>query len=136
MKSVYEEIIEFKVEGKTKEWQSTSDWGNKFFLTKETVEKQSYSITIPSFKDLIAVVSTDLIPEASIQKTFFRKKLVVILRNNPQGTYYKMTEKNFKPVSICSRFEICDFSINILMKQLSADNFLEYCKDRNFFPKF
>lgn len=131
MKQVYSKNKYFKIEGKKNKWHKCNMCLNECLMLPEDVEKESFEITYPTFEEFYKAVENDEIPNAEARKTFFRKRPEVYMYNI-DGSFY-MNEKNYKPVSILVDFNsLEELPLSYFYKNLKAEDFIEYCKERNF----
>lgn len=132
MKQVYSKNKHFKIEGKKNKWQRCNMCLNECLMLPEDVEKESFEITYPTFEEFYKAVENDEIPNAEARKTLFRK-LPEIYMYNFDGSFY-INSKNYKPVSIATDFQpLSALSFSYLAKNLKSEDFIEYCKERNFY---
>lgn len=132
MKQVYSKNTYFKIEGKKNKWWRCNVFNDEHLMLSEDAEKEIIEITYPTFEEFYKAVENDEIPNAEARKTFFRKRPEVYMYNF-DGSFY-INSKNYKPVSIATDFQpLSALSFSYLAKNLKSEDFIEYCKERNFY---
>lgn len=132
MKQVYSKNTYFKIEGKKNKWWRCNVFNDECLMLPEDVEKESFEITYPTFEEFYKAVENDEIPNAETRKTLFRKRPEVYMYNF-DGSFY-INSKNYKPVSTATDFQpLSALSFSYLAKNLKSEDFIEYCKERNFY---
>ena len=77
-------------------------------------------------------VKAGRVANLNISETLFRNRPQVCISSAMRGCTYIMTEKNYKPVYVRIRFELCKgLSMDYLMKNLSAEDFTNYIREHN-----
>lgn len=114
------------------EYQDTSMWDALHYCES----KRDKTFELNTFEEVVQAIENGLIHRAEVGRTFFGNKPMIILNTDDlYGFSIKMTEKNFKPIRVKHAWE--DYkkiiSINALAKELPADEFCEYLKDRGIF---
>ncbi|MBQ8792763.1 MAG: hypothetical protein IJZ62_04040 [Clostridia bacterium] len=114
------------------EYYDTSIWDDLHYCES----KRDKVFELNTFEEVVQAIENGLIHQAEVGRTFFGNKPMIILHTDDlYGFKIKMTEKNFKPVRVKHTWE--DYkqriTINSLAKELPADEFCEYLKDRGIF---
>lgn len=137
MKKVYDRNIQILIEGVYKDWQDTSIWSHECLMNEEEIPAASIVERYTTFKDLFIAITENKIRNASVDATMFRKRPQVHLSMANLDNRYTMSEKDFKPVQMRIVFtERKNLSIKYLMENLTAEEFIIYCKEREFLPTF
>lgn len=135
MKNVYDRSVEYMIDGANKKWQLTSIWRDAYLLSDEEVDRRSNFVKYNTFDELYNAVKNNEIKNAETRRTLFKERRVVCL-NNVDGYGDTIYEKNFRPVSVRTTFERIDnMSLEGLFRNLKAEEFIEYCKERDFYFK-
>lgn len=135
MKKIYDKNVYFKIEGVYKDFVDTSIWKHICLKSDNEVLDETNYVTYSTFTDLYNAIQNDKIPNAEISLTLFKNRQKIYLSNAVDFCHYSMTEKDFKPVTVWTFFkEIKDASFDFLSRNLTADEFIEYCSERNICP--
>lgn len=126
MKNIYNENVEIYIDGFSKDWI----YGGSIIKYIQDSEAKECTKNISDFEYLYSLVDCGLISIARTTETFFKR------RKRIEIFYYDatpITEKNFKGAKVRFRYEKRNsYTFEYLMKKLNSEQFIEYCKDRNF----
>ena len=114
------------------EYQDTSIWNDLRYCES----KRDKTFELNTFEETVQAIENGLIHRAEVGRTLFGNKPMIILHTDDlYGFSIKMTEKNFKPIRVKHTWETYKQRITItsLAKELPADEFCEYLKDRGIF---
>jgi hypothetical protein len=128
MKEIYNYRFEYRLEGE-KDFVDTSIWRHARYL--EPKDAEDWTGLIKEFKDLVDLVEKGFFMNGKLEKTLFRKPMVVL--NNTTDFYSsgdRITEKNFKPIEFRCVYKKENLTIKELADLLDADSFCEYLRDR------
>lgn len=128
MKQVYDVVQLVRINGK--EWYETSiRWHLVYADKEEYIANNSMYNKTTNWEEAITFV-TDYCLSGQVLTTFFKKR-PYCLRTPADGISYTHTmKKNFKSIEIKLELRPFTESMNVLMKELSADELCEYLKDR------
>ena len=132
MKNIYDEIIEIKIEGISKDWENTSIWNHYVLLSEEERIRYTEEFRFPTFQDCYNQVKAGLVSNSNVSGTLFRNRPQVCISSAMRDYTRIMTEKNYKPVRVRVSFKLRkDLSMDFLMKNLSAEDFSTYIREHN-----
>lgn len=124
MKKVVEFNHEFKI-GEKDIWHPVSIWAKVEYT--EPIEE---IIILKSFNEALSFVENGF-RNAYVGKTLFKKKPKLILSTPHYDFAKKITEKNFKTIYYRKVYrDVVNPSIEYLVRNLSADDFAEWYKDK------
>lgn len=121
MKNIYKETVEIYIDGFSKDWIYRGSSLEYIY----SCDAEEYIKDVEDFEEFSDILGLE------ITKTIFRKKKMITIFDFP----YKIsvTEKDFKGAKIRFRYEkMNSYTFEYLMKNLNSEQFIEYCKDRNF----
>lgn len=126
MKNIYKENVEIYIDGFGKDWI----YGGSIIKYIQDSEAKECTENISDFKYLYSLVDCGLISIARTDETFLGKRKMIKIWNFDT---ISVTEKDFKGAKIRFRYEkMNSYTFEYLMKNLNSEQFIEYCKDRNF----
>ena len=132
MKNIYNKIVEIFIKGVSKDWKETSIWYHDVVLDDNEVLDQTTTNTYGTFTECFNAIKDGKIQNAGIGRTLFRNRPQVYLSSADRDCVYMMTEKNYKTVSVLTRFEQRKhLSMSYLMEHLSAEEFTDYVRSHN-----
>lgn len=130
-KYIYERIVEIYIEEFGNRWFSMYDDYCTLYMPENLATEVIKEIK--NFDELCDFVESGEISGAITTETLFRKRKQVKIRIFESFETFYITKKNFKSIKIRSRYEKRNFhTFEYLMKNLNSEQFIEYCKDRNF----
>lgn len=128
MKEIYDYRFEYRLEGQ-KEFVDTSIWQHARYI--EPKEAKNWTGLIRDFPQLVDLVKDGFFMNGRLEKTLFRKPMVVLGNVNDFYTGGdKITAKNFKPIEFRCAYNKMSVSMKELAETLDADSFCEYLRDR------
>lgn len=130
MKKIYDKVVEIDVEGKTGGFVNTSYYYHYHY---SEIPDNIQSIRIfTDYDKLMQSVAHGDIRGATVDYPVFGNKAYLNFSDADNMTHYNITRKNFKRVIVRTTYkEIKSYSLKVLYEQLPADEFLQYCADRN-----
>jgi hypothetical protein len=130
MKKIYDKITEIKIEGVTKGFVDTSLYHHYHYRDSE--EPRFSSTEFSNYDDLFEAVIDHKIPNASVEYTLFTNKPYLKFFNANEICEHYMKQKTFKTVHVVVRYEeVKSYSLKTLYESLPAEEFMEFCADRN-----
>ena len=132
MKNIYDKVFEVLIGGVSDEWESTSLFYNDVLLDEKEAIDQTCRFSYKTFDDCYKAIQEGKIKNAEVGKTlFFNRPQISISRTFPKEKY-TMTQKSFKRVFVRTYFNLHEnLSMEYLMKNLSAEDFISYAKEHN-----
>ena len=131
MKKVYRYVGYSSIDGG--EWDKLGC--SEYLIYMDESLCKEFSVIFESFDVAYQYLCKHDLVCAYISSTLFKKRPVI----NYENTYclcekvYKMTKKSFKPFKEKWVFEeVTDHTFKELMCSMKTDNFIEYCKDKDF----
>ena len=101
------------------------------FVYREPTEVAITEITYTHFKNFYNEMGGLRSWGFEKKTSLIRKKPYVLVEESPfDGHSFRITEKNFRPLKVRWIYDEADGTIIQLARWVSADDFLEYCKDR------
>ena len=129
---VYEAFPQINIKG---EWVSCTLFGRTRALSPEIAEN-SMEVFFNTFDELFEACENGKITNACTSKGFKGKRvchLSVVCRD----FNYRITEKNFSPIGFRWDYrEVKNPTFDYLMRNLPADNFIEWLTERNISKNF
>ncbi len=130
MKKVYDYQQLIYIKGRMEDFYKTSIRKHLILLSDETMASLSSVDCFSTFKELFEAVLDNKIWNAEAGHTFFLKRPEVYI--NCGLECYHVTERNFTEIRLWHYFaDASDEPMTVLMKELPADEFAEYLKERN-----
>ena len=131
MKKIYDEIVEISIEGKTAGFVDTSLWTHYRYMDSENTMRPNQVYT--NYDELFEAVADGKIRNAKVEYGFFsRKPYLSFFAGFDRLGNYRVNEKNFSQVTVRTIYkEVKGYSLKDIYGQLPADEFLQYCADRN-----
>ena len=129
MKKVFDKRVYIKLEG-WKNYKDTSIFKHLQFLSEEKAIEKIFCIR--DFKELVEEVENGWICNAEMDETFFKHRPKVVFRTaDLLNDSFSITEKDFASIEIKIEYvEVKDISLKALSEMLSADDFVEYLKNK------
>lgn len=110
------------------EWQIAKSFSNLCYKDENSVP-EDIIVDFHDFDTAFEYLKTHHCYVAYNDMTLIRKKPLICYHCYPDE--YVLERESFKPFKQkCTFEEVTDFSFYTLMKYLSADDFVEYCKDK------
>lgn len=130
MKKIYDKVVEIDIEGKTGGFVDTSYYYHYHYLeTPEIIQTIQF---FTNYDKLMQTVAHGDIRGATIDYPMFGNKAYLNFFDGGNMTHYNITRKNFKRVVVRTTYrEVKGYSLKDLYERLPADEFLQYCADRN-----
>lgn len=130
MKKIYDKVVEIDIEGKTGGFVDTSYYYHYHYLG---IPDNIQSIRIyTDYDKLMQSVAHGDIRGATVDYPVFGNKAYLNFFDGDNMTHYHITRKNFKRIIVRTTYkEVKGYSLKDLYERLSADEFLQYCADRN-----
>lgn len=130
MKKIYGKVIEIDIEGKTGGFVDTSYYYHYHY---SGIPDNIQTIQIfTDYNKLMQAVAHGDIRGAKVDYPVFGNKTYLNFFDSDNMTHYNITRKNFKRVIVRTTYkEVKGYSLKDLYERLSADEFLQYCADRN-----
>ena len=129
MKQIYNHIKQWKFKDK-KDIHDTSIFRHFVFLEPEKATTKTYDID--SFEILEATAESGFFWKAEKRISIFRRTIIEL----PEKEEFfipalSIKEKNFKPIELIESYEpVTDLSLKDVYEKLSAEDFIEYLKER------
>ena len=128
MKKVYNFEQSIYIKGQTNDFKPTSIWKHYMLLSDEEVVAKEGRWTFPTFNDLWNFVADDNIWNTEHWTNCFGTRKI---RFKCGIEYYTVFEKRYREVTLWHHFkEKKSASIKDLMDNLSADDMVEYLRER------
>jgi hypothetical protein len=129
MKRVYDVQVQFKLNDE--EWRETSYHWNLEYLDPEEVEKKKdHELVITDWEKVVQLVQDDTIPNARVERTWIFRKPFLVLPSIKYCCEFSCNQKAFKSLKLRIMRKPFKGSLTILEKQLDAEVYCEYLRDR------
>ena len=129
MKRVYDVQIQFKLNDE--EWRETSYHWNLQYLDPEEVEKKKdHKLVVTDWEEALQIVQNETIPNARVERTWIFRKPFLVLPSVKYCCDFSCSQKAFKSLKLRVMRKPFNGSLSILEKQLDAETYCEYLRDR------
>lgn len=130
MKKIYDEIVEISIEGKTGGFVDTSLWSHYRYMESTDIIHPSQVYT--NYDELFEAVADGKIRNAKVEYGIFSRKPYLFFSVSSRLGNYRVNRKNFSKVIVRTIYqEVKGYSLRDIYEQLPADEFMQYCADRN-----
>lgn len=128
MKKVVRVVTEYRVNGD--KWIDISFW--KHIIYKEEIECENKMRKIDNWEDALEYLKNDMLRNSSVEYTIFKRTPYLHLYNPKNWNYewIDVKEKEFKLLEVRIRYIEYPCSLKDLVDLLSANEFIQYLKDR------
>lgn len=134
MRKIYDYEESIYINGKTADFIPTSVWWHLHLMSADQVVESEKRITFTTFDEMWDYFDSHDIRNCSAYVGWFGKKKISV--RGSIDNYYIITAHNFKGATLwyhCQ--ERSDLSFSTLMKELRADDLVDYLVERNNLDK-